>query len=37
MSALDAPDQFKPSYELFTARPEAWLPDFGLEGFEGDR
>ena len=37
LGALDAADQFRPTYELFTARREAWLPDFGLKGFEGDR
>ncbi|URD60438.1 GFA family protein [Sphingomonas sp. KRR8] len=37
LGALDAPDQFTPTYELFTKRREAWLPGFGLEGFEGDR
>lgn len=37
LGALDAPDQFTPTYELWTVRREAWLPDFGLEGFEGDR
>jgi hypothetical protein len=37
LGALDAPDQFMPTYELWTLRREAWLPEFGLEGFEGDR
>jgi len=37
LGALDAPDQFKPTYELWTVRREAWLPDFGLEAFVGDR
>ncbi|RST29991.1 GFA family protein [Sphingomonas ginkgonis] len=37
LGTLDAPDQFRPSYELWTVRREEWLPDFGLEGFEGDR
>jgi len=37
LGALDAPDKFKPTYELWTVRREAWLPEFGLEGFEGDR
>jgi hypothetical protein len=37
LGALDAPDQFKPTYELWTVRREAWLPDFRLEGFERDR
>ena len=38
LGALDAPDQFTPSYELWTVRREAWLPDFALaERFERDR
>jgi len=28
LGALDAPDQFKPTYELWTIRREAWLPPF---------
>ena len=31
LGALDAPDQFVPSYELWTIRREAWLPPFALE------
>lgn len=30
LGALDAPDQAKPTYELWTRRREAWLPPFGL-------
>ena len=30
LGSLDAPDQFTPSYELWTARREAWLPPFPL-------
>jgi len=30
LGALDAPDQFKPTYELWTERREAWLPEFPL-------
>lgn len=30
LGALDAPDQFKPTYELWTVRRESWLPDFDL-------
>lgn len=26
LGSLDAPDQFKPSYELWTIRRESWLP-----------
>ena len=28
--AFDAPDQVRPSYELWTIRREAWLPPFPL-------
>ena len=38
LGALDAPDQFKPSYELWTVRREAWLPRFvGLHHHERNR
>lgn len=30
LGALDAPDQFTPTYELWTVRREAWLPPFLL-------
>jgi len=30
LGSLDAPDQFKPTYELWTIRREAWLPKFPL-------
>ncbi|MFN3481787.1 GFA family protein [Rhabdaerophilum calidifontis] len=30
LGALDAPDQFTPTYELWTLRREAWLPAFPL-------
>lgn len=30
LGSLDAPDQFRPSYELWTIRREAWLPAFAL-------
>ncbi|OWQ90388.1 aldehyde-activating protein [Roseateles aquatilis] len=30
LGALDAPDQFMPTYELWTIRREAWLPAFPL-------
>jgi len=30
LGALDAPDQFIPTYELWTVRREAWLPAFPL-------
>ncbi|SDG16019.1 MULTISPECIES: GFA family protein [Thalassobaculum] len=31
LGALDAPDQFVPSYELWTVRRESWLPPFPVE------
>ena len=30
LGALDAPDQFTPTYELWTVRRESWLPPFPL-------
>ena len=30
LGALDAPDQFVPTYELWTLRRESWLPAFPL-------
>ena len=30
LGALDAPDQFKPTYENWTIRRESWLPPFPL-------
>lgn len=30
LGTLDAPDQFTPTYELWTVRREAWLPPFLL-------
>ena len=38
LGSLDAPDQFKPTYELWTIRREAWLPKFPVENrYERDR
>jgi len=38
LGSLDEPDQFTPTYELWTVRRENWLPDFpGLTAFEKDR
>jgi hypothetical protein len=38
LGALDAPDQFTPTYELWTVRREAWLPAFPLDRhYEHDR
>lgn len=31
LGALDAPDQFMPTYEAWAIRREAWLPPFPLE------
>lgn len=31
LGALDAPDQLRPTYELWTLRREAWLPPFPIE------
>ncbi len=31
LGSLDAPDQLMPTYELWTARREAWLPPFPLK------
>ncbi len=28
LGTLDAPDKFRPDYELWAVRREAWLPDF---------
>lgn len=30
LGTLDAPDQFTPTYELWTIRREAWLPPFAV-------
>jgi len=38
LGTLDAPDQLKPTYELWTVRREAWLPPFPLtRHYEYDR
>ncbi len=38
LGALGAPDQFAPTYEVWSARREAWLPPFPLaERFVGER
>lgn len=38
LGSLDARDQFKPTYELWTIRREAWLPKFPVENrYERDR
>lgn len=38
LGSLDAPDQFVPSYELWTIRRESWLPAFPLRHrYERDR
>ncbi|HEY1028749.1 MAG TPA: GFA family protein [Pseudomonas sp.] len=38
VGSLDAPDQFTPTYELWTSRREAWLPPFPFDRrYPGDR
>jgi len=37
LGSLDAPDQLKPTYELWTVRRESWLPPFPLTRYERDR
>jgi hypothetical protein len=37
LGSLDAPDRFVPTYECWTIRREAWLPDFGLKRYARDR
>jgi hypothetical protein len=38
LGAFDAPDQLKPSYELWTIRRESWLPPFPVaRRYERDR
>jgi hypothetical protein len=38
LGSLDAPDQLKPTYELWTIRRESWLPPFPhVRRFERDR
>ena len=38
LGALDAPDRFVPTYENWTVRREAWLPEFPLKhSYERDR
>ncbi|MBM0106741.1 GFA family protein [Steroidobacter sp. S1-65] len=38
LGCLDAPDQFRPSYELWTIRRESWLPPFPLsKHYQRDR
>ena len=38
LGTLDAPDQLKPTYELWTVRREAWLPPFSdTTRYERDR
>jgi hypothetical protein len=38
LGSLDAPDQFVPTYELWTCRRVTWLPRFqGVKGYETDR
>jgi hypothetical protein len=38
LGTLDKPDQFRPTYELWTVRRESWLPAFALaKHYEHDR
>lgn len=38
LGAFDEPNLFRPSYELWTTRREAWLPPFpGLQSYPQDR
>ena len=38
LGSLDAPDQLKPTYELWTVRRESWLPPFPIKRrYERDR
>lgn len=38
LGALDATDQLRPTYELWTVRRESWLPPFPLKRrYEGNR
>lgn len=38
LGSLDAPDQFMPTYELWTIRRESWLPPFPVKHrYERDR
>lgn len=38
LGALDAPDQFRPTYELWTIRRESWLPPFdGIKSYPRNR
>jgi hypothetical protein len=38
LGSLDAPNQFMPTYELWTIRRESWLPPFPLQKrYERDR
>jgi hypothetical protein len=38
LGALDAPDQFRPTYELWTIRREGWLPEFpGMRHYDRNR
>lgn len=38
LGALDAPNQLRPSYELWTGRRENWLPEFPVtRRYEGNR
>jgi hypothetical protein len=37
LGSLDSPNQFMPTYELWTIRRESWLPPFKLNRYDRDR
>ena len=38
LGTLDEPDQFRPTYDLWTIRRESWLPPFdGAHRYDGNR
>jgi hypothetical protein len=37
LGSFDEPALFKPEYEVWIARREAWMPALGLPQFEQDR
>lgn len=37
LGTFDAPDQLRPTYELWTIRREGWLPPFHLKAYPQDR
>ena len=37
LGCVDHPNQFTPTYELWTTRREAWMPAFAMQGHAQDR